>query len=54
MTRIMYPIDEASVCLKTNTCINEYTELVDKMMILFVHLYEFEYKQLANKLSTLM
>ncbi len=34
----MCPIGEISVCLKPNTCINKYTELVDKIMIIFVQL----------------
>ena len=35
-------------------CTNEYTELVDKMRIIFVHLYRFKNKQLADKVSKLM
>ena len=54
LAKRLCPIDEASVCLKPNICTSEYTELVDKMRIIFVHLYRFKNKQLADKVSTLM
>ena len=54
LAKRLCPIDEASVCLKPNVCTSEYTELVDKMRIIFVHLYRFKNKQLADKVSILM